>query len=306
VLSSPAAPAPSRRAARPRRARLLATALVGVAAVGSVAALPSVASAGDPGDLKRYYGIFDRGPAKIPGHDTKWTPQGLAFWPEQNALVISYYDGTGEDNSRLAIVDRTTGARRKLLVMPTKNHVGGLAMSSKYLWVSNNGKLVRFTKASLLKKAELGTLKSKGSYPAAASSYLTIADNALWVGRFTKAATGTSAAYRYPLNAKEVPTANPTQTMLTPTRVQGMTIAGGKVVWSRSYGRDARSRIDTAPLANPTQPSRILTAPNMSEGIVSDGSRLFVVYESGSGTYANASYRVKTIHSAPLASVLGP
>jgi hypothetical protein len=277
-----------------------------VAVAGAAAALPAVAAADDPADLQRYYGIFSRGPALIPGHDTTWTPQGVAFWPEQNALVVSYYDSSGAQRSRLAIIDRTTGERRKLLVMPTTNHVGGLAMSSRFLWVANNGRLVRFSKSQLTKKADLATLRSNGSWKAAASSYLTIADGALWTGAFTSAATGTSTAYRYPLNRQEQPTRRPRGTMTTPTRVQGMTIVGGKVVWSRSYGRDSRSRIDVAPTSAPTQPSRIITAPNMSEGIVSDGASLHVVYESGSATYADASYRVKTIHHAPLGAVLGP
>ncbi|MDO9408042.1 hypothetical protein [Patulibacter sp.] len=303
----PVTAAPPARGTRRRSSRLIATALVGVAAAGGTAAvLPSAATAADPGDLKRYYGIFDRGPAKIPGRDTSWTPQGLAYWPEQNALVISYYDSSGAQNSRLAVVDRTTGARRKLLVMPTKGHVGGLAMTGSYLWVANNGKLVRFSKAQLTKKAELATLKSNGSYAAAASSYLTATADALWVGTFSKAATGTSSVYRYPLDAKQRPSARPSSTVSTPTRVQGMAFGGGKVVWSRSYGRDSRSRIDVAPTSNPTQPSRIITAPKMSEGIVNDGSRFHVVYESASSTYADASYRVKTIHSAPVATLLGP
>lgn len=305
-MPTPAAP-PIASPARRRRSRLAAVALAGVAVAGGTAAvLPTAASAADPRDLQRYYGIFDRGPALIPGRDTPWTPQGLAFWPEQNALVISYYDSTGANRSRLAIVDRTTGARRKLLVMPTKGHVGGLAITGSYLWVANNGRLVRFSKAQLTRKAELKTLKSNGSYPAAASSYLTATADALWVGRFSEAATGTSSVYRYPLDAAQRPSSSPSSTVSTPTRVQGMAFGGGKVVWSRSYGRDSRSRIDVAPTSNPTQPSRIIIAPNMSEGIVNDGSRFHVVYESASSTYADASYRVKTVHSAPVAALLGP
>src|SRR5262245_48940070 len=56
------------------------------------------------GLAKPYYKIFNRGNAKIPGHDTRWIPQGVTYWPEQDALIISYYDGEHAKNSRLAAI----------------------------------------------------------------------------------------------------------------------------------------------------------------------------------------------------------
>lgn len=296
----PVAAPPSRRAP----SRLVAGLLVPAACAVGLAA-PSLASAKDPGDLKRYYGMFDRGAAKIPGHDTPWTPQGLTHWPEQNALVISYYDSTGKNNSRLAIVNRDTGARMKLVQLNTKGHVGGLAMTAGHLWVANGGKIVRYTKAALAGVGELGMLTSNGAKKVAASSYLTADGSSLWVGSFTKGASTPGVAYRHDVSAKGA-LSGAKQSISTPSQVQGMAFAGGKIVWSRSYGRDNRSRIDVAPAGNPTQPSRIIRAPNMSEGIVVVGDRLRVVYESASSTYADASYRVKTVHSGNLAAILGP
>lgn len=305
MLSSPAAPAAPRGLTRRASLRLAATAVAGLATVATLGAAADPASAKDPADLQRYYSLFQRGPALIPGHDTPWTPQGLAFWPEQNAMVISYYDSTGRNKSRLAIVDRATGARRKLVQLNTTGHVGGLAMTANHLWIANNGKIVRYTKGALAAVGELGVLKANGSKSVAASSYLTANGSSLWVGRFTEGASTPGVAYRHDVSAKGA-LSGAKGSITTPSQVQGMAFAGGRIVWSRSYGRNNRSRIDVAPTGNPTQPSRIIRAPNMSEGVVTAGGRLYVVYESGSSTYANASYRVRTLHSGALGPILGP
>lgn len=313
MLSSPApAPVPSAprgtSSAPPARrvpSRLAVALLASAACVAGLAALPAAASAKDPGDLERYYSMFQRGPALIPGHDTPWTPQGLAYWPEQNAMVISYYDSTGKNKSRLAIVNRDTGARMKLVQLNTKGHVGGIAMTAKHLWIANNGKIVRYGKGALTRVGELGLLKASGQLSVPASSYLTSTGSSLWAGKFTEGASTPGVAYRFDVSAKGA-LSGAKQSIPTPSQVQGMAFAGGKIVWSRSYGRDNRSRIDVAPTSNPTQPSRIIHAPNMSEGITVVGDRLHVLYESGSSTYADASYRVKTIHSGVLGPILGP
>ena len=294
------APTTTRRAL----ARATATGLAGVTAAGLLAAVPTAASAANPADLRPYYSVFSRGGAKIPGHDTPWTPQGLAYWAEQDALVVSYYDASGKRNSRLAIVDRNTGKRKKLLVLNTKGHVGGLAASKRHLWVANNGKVVRYPKSRLAATGNLKTVKATGSYRVAASSYLTYSGGSLWVGSFHEKQGGT--AYRYDLSKKDVPTSGARAVMATPSQVQGMAIVGSKVVWSRSFGRNNRSKLDVRPRSAPTTGAgRRIVAPNMSEGIVVAKGELRVLYESSSSKYANASYRVRTIHRAPVGRVTG-
>ena len=64
--------------------------------LGAIALSTAVAvQAADPPRYATYYKIFDRGGALIPGKDSQFVPQGLAYWPEQDALVISYYDSKG-------------------------------------------------------------------------------------------------------------------------------------------------------------------------------------------------------------------
>jgi len=273
-----------------------------VVVVAAIALTPVTASAADPARYRLYYDIFDRGGAKIPGHSTRWVPQGLAYWSEQDALVISYYDGAKQLNSRLAIIDRDTGAKRRILQLPTKGHVGGIGFTRRYLWVAEDGKVTRVARAQL-GRSEMSMVRSAGTWKAKGSSFMTIAGDRMWLGQFRQDANATTYEYRFKKGGIPVATG---RTLLTPPQVQGMAIHGGDVLWSRSYGRDNDSRIDVRPLTQTLGPAgRSILAPNMSEGMVVARGELRVVYESGSSTYDGADYRVRTVHRAPIGRVTG-
>lgn len=258
--------------------------------------------AADPPRYKTYYKVFHRGGALIPGKDSQFVPQGLAYWPEQDALVISYYDSKG-GRSRLAMVDRGSGAKRKILVLNTDGHVGGLAMTKHYLWVANNGKAVRYAKSKLAAAKELALVRATSTYPMKASSYMTVRANRMWVGAFNE--KGNGRAYRYTIGAGEKPRYDGVS-FATPSKVQGMAVTSSNVIWSRSYGRDNDSLVDIRRAGSPNGARvKAIVAPNMSEGIAIAGATLHVVYESGSGAYSDADYRVKTVHHAPLAKLGG-
>lgn len=258
--------------------------------------------AADPARYRDYYRIFDRGKTLIPGHDSQYVPQGLAYWPEQAALVISYYDSKG-GNSRLAIIDRATGAKRKVLVLNGGGHVGGLATTKSYIWAANNGKVVRYSKATLTNAKDGSTVKGSGSYAMKASSYVTVRGNKMWVGAFNDRKDG--QAYRYTIGAGEKPHYDGVS-FATPSQVQGMAVTSKNIIWSRSYGRNNDSLLDIRPIGTPNGTAiEAVVAPNMSEGLAIAGDTLHVVYESGSGAYANADYRVKTVHHGPLSKLGG-
>jgi hypothetical protein len=61
-----------------------------VLSAGLMAAWVSGAEAADPPRYKAYYDIFNRGNSPIPGDGTRWVPQGLTYWPDRDALIISY------------------------------------------------------------------------------------------------------------------------------------------------------------------------------------------------------------------------
>jgi hypothetical protein len=266
-----------------------------------VLAVPAVALADDPPRYKPYYAIFDRGDTKIPGHDTRWVPQGLAYWPQRDALLISYYDGRKEKNSRLAAIDRASGKRLQLYELNGDGHVGALAIAGPYLWIGDSGKLHRYDLSVLDATGELPRIKASESFDVKASSFATVEGDRLWLGDFDRNAD--SAAFRYAVGAGGELTYDGTQ-IHAPSRAQGLAIAGDQAIWSRSFGRDNDSRIEIGPLGGDSFP-RSIVAPNMSEGMVIAQGELHVLYESGSAIYDDADYRVRTVHHGPVDKVLG-
>jgi hypothetical protein len=263
-------------------------------------AVPAVALAQDPERYKPYYSIFERGGAKIPGHDTRWVPQGLAYWPQRDALLISYYDGEHEKNSRLAAIDRASGKRLQLYELHDDGHVGALAIAGPYLWVGDSGTLHRFDLSVLDATGELPRIEPSANFDVKASSFATVEGDKLWLGDFNRGAA--SAAYRYAVDAEGDLAYDGTR-IHAPSQAQGLAIAGGTAIWSRSFGRDNDSRIDIGPLGADTFP-RSIVAPSMVEGMVIAQGELHVLYESGSAVYADADYRVKTVHHGPIGKVL--
>ena len=285
--------------------------LAAFAACALVLALPGAAGAADPKRYRPYYKLFDRGKTEIPGHDTRWIPQGLTYWPQQDALIISYYDGKRAKNSRLAVIDRASGKKQKILELPEKGHVGGLAMSRLYLWVASSKKLSRISKSVLADTGDGGRLRVDSTQKAGATSFATMeGDHILWLGKYEHHKT---TAYRYPLGLDDSMPDKPGKVTI-PSNVQGMAVFGNKVVLSRSpkpgspekLARNANSWLVVRPVSKPTSTKGLeLTAPNMSEGIVFARGELHVLYESGAKEYKDADYRVKTIHHALTTDLLG-
>ncbi len=282
--------------------RMKKTMLATATTLALALAIPGGAGGADPPRYRAYYDIFDRGDTLLPGHDTRWVPQGLAYWPEKDALLVSYYDGKHANNSRVAVIRRDNGKRIKIVELPEKGHVGGLAVAGGYLWAASSGTVSRYTKANLDATADGARLTRSAAYKLKASSFAFGTGGELWVGRFDSNA-GTTA-YHYVLDAAGRPR-HDGRTLPAPSKVQGMAIAGDKVIWSRSGGRDNDSRLDVRRLNDPAKTVRAIVAPNMSEGLATVGAQLHVLYESGSAIYSDADYRVRTVHHGPLAKLVG-
>jgi hypothetical protein len=269
-------------------------------AVTALLLLPQgTALADDPPRYQTYYSIFTRGAAHIPYLDTTpYVPQGLAYWPARDAMIVSYYHEDG-GNARLAILDRTTSRHLKTLVLADTGHAQALAVSTNYLWLATTGRMVRYSLADVALTADGATLRENADYVLEAHSFVEITGSKMYVGSFHTDANGT--AYRYTLDAAENPVYDD-HSFTVPPKVQGMAITPTHFVWSRSYGQDADSELTVDPRAGAI--TRRLVAPNMSEDLATVGGELYVVYESGARKYAGADYKVRTIHHGPLAELI--
>lgn len=270
------------------------------AALATLILLPQgSARADDPPRYARYYSIFTRGEQHIPYLDTTpYVPQGLAYWAQRDAMIVSYYHETG-GNARLAIVDRTTSRHLKTLVLGDTGHVQALAVSANYLWLATTGRMVRYALTDVALTADGATLPEDADYVLKAHSFVEITGNRMYVGSFHTDTTGT--AYRYTLDAAEEPV-DDDHSFTVPPQVQGMAITPTHFVWSRSQGRNNDSRLTVDPRDGAI--TREVVAPNMSEDLATVGGELYVVYESGARKYADADYQVRTIHHGSLAELI--
>jgi hypothetical protein len=85
---------------------------------------------------------------KIPGLAQGAIPQGLVYWEKQDWFLISHYFEEKANTSVVTAVHAKTGKLERCLTLveasgrPHTGHVGGLAVSDKYLW-TGSGELYR-------------------------------------------------------------------------------------------------------------------------------------------------------------------
>src|SRR5262249_22150188 len=82
----------------------------------------------------------DIGPT-IPGLRQGAIPQGLVYWEQEDWFLISHYFEEKANTSVVTAVQAKTGKLEGCLTLgeasgePHMGHVGGLAVSDKYLWI---------------------------------------------------------------------------------------------------------------------------------------------------------------------------
>lgn len=151
-------------------------------------------------------------------------------------------------------------------------HAGGLAVSENNLWISNSKKLFYISLDTIVNAKSSSVIRFAGSVAVPVnSSYCTFADGILWVGEFEYASGNynTDSTHHNSSNSKltawtvgyilnesgaagydattglklESGVATPDYVLWHIEKIQGMTIAGNKVVLSQSYGRTNNSTI---------------------------------------------------------------
>ncbi|HUQ71714.1 MAG TPA: hypothetical protein VM165_19450 [Planctomycetaceae bacterium] len=218
----------------------------------------------------------------IPGLRQGAVPQGLAYWKRQNWLFISCYF-ENDRPSVITAVDVKTGnlARCVTLLDPTgkphDGHVGGLAISDKYLWVGS-GAVFRLPLDDLRAAEPVARLRLLDRFRAeSTASFLGCHERQLWVGEFVledeikgrpahhlrdrNGADKYAWITGYKLNADDdlvIPPGEaepiPSAVLSIRQKVQGMAVDDDRIVLSVSYGRDNNSTL--AVYKNPLKTER--------------------------------------------------
>ncbi|MCU6708365.1 hypothetical protein M6D81_06520 [Paenibacillus sp. J5C_2022] len=229
----------------------------------------------DMPEIEQFLGISEEGPV-IPGLKQGAIPQGLAYMPENDWLLISYYREDGKP-SLLAAVDKKSGEFVKAVELfeengaPYTGHAGGVAVSRSHIWISSGGSVYWMNSERLIEAENGGQLTFQGAVLTdTRASFVSYADGILWVGEYAQGVDYPTGEHHYRLNREgqehrawaagykldmetdHLPVregndsllpAVPDYILSIPDRVQGVAIANGEAWLSQSYGRNNSSEL---------------------------------------------------------------
>lgn len=248
---------------------------------------------------------------------TSMCPQAICI--AKDYMLLSAYDTAYEENSVIYVMDKQTRKYLTTIILPNKPHAGGLAYDGTYVWVSNGKKVGAISYATIEAAAKAKSTYKNVSYIATCAvltqaSFMTYYDGKLWVGEYSE--TNSKYVYGYELNvSNNTFTLEKKNSMQVPSRTQGITfLKDGKMVLSRSSQiyTWAKYYISRLEVYKPSKPSKtgsikrnsLITAktmPPMAEGIVSDGSYLYLAFESA--VFSASNYPVDRICALKVSTI---
>jgi hypothetical protein len=221
-----------------------------------------------------YNGILEEGPI-IPGIFQGAVPQGMAYYPDEDLMLVSNYMFDGRPSCITAISTSDELHKKTLWLLnpdgtPHEGHVGGLAVSRYYLWIAS-GRGVYYVSLEYIQYQKDNTnLILEGFIPTEVNgSFSTYSNGILWVGEFTSRDGSYSAPDSHHFKAGDNNTNHgwlagyildiesdmintdykinevsfPDYVLSIPHEVQGAAFIAGKIILSQSYGRKNNSRI---------------------------------------------------------------
>ncbi|MFF1817360.1 hypothetical protein ACFVWG_08695 [Kribbella sp. NPDC058245] len=264
-----------------------------------------------PSASKKFDARFSNS-ASIPNLSTH-TPQGAGTWYNwdgsgKNLLLVgSYSEGA---DSQIYGIDPATGATVGVVAV-AESHMGGIAVSKGWAFVSGAGTSIRKYSLTALRDAmkaagtpyltQVGTARD-----VAAASFIGTYGDSLFAGSFNE--TGRGAMYEYKI-ADDGTLTTLSGAWEIPTKTQGLTVTANHFIYSTSYGRTNRSNLYVVKRGQKDLDAAALScfrAPSMTEGITEYNGTAYLVYESGSHLYAGDSTTLNVIprmHKATISSL---
>ena len=256
---------------------------------------------------------------------TSFAPQGMCFAGDY--IIISAYDRNSSLNTVLYVIDKSTKAYLKTIVLSNGPHAGGLAYDGSNVWICNG------TSVSAIKLSSIKTAVSKSSDSVSLSyavtraagitaSFMTYYNNKLWIGTFNE--TSTDYMYAYTIGGKTGDSPTITQVsssasagyrIQVPDRTQGVCFTSeGYLIVSRSYrasvdATDHIAQVRVYNMKNWTSVTstgtiekgdavKVIAMAPMGEQINVNGSYVYLLFESCA--YPSCAYPLDRAIAFPL------
>lgn len=221
----------------------------------------------------------------IPGLLQALVPQGMAYWEEKDLMVISNYMN---DNTAgvLTILKMDSGSLEKVVFLynhdgtPHRGHVGGLALSSQYLWIASDSGVYYISLKELISTEDQGEIYlPKMVNTETKASFATISHNILWIGEFTLK-NGS-----YPVSK--------THLMVTPMGSEQRGWLGGYILDDETDMIDREDK-----LSGKVNPDFILSIPDKIQGALFFENKILL-----SESYGRKNYSRLLIYNNPLSEI---
>lgn len=198
----------------------------------------------------------------IPGLQSKYVPQGLAYSDQEKVYLFCGYM-TDKDNSRIYVKSDEENTKTVLLQKENgdkyNGHAGGISVSGKQVFISNAGKIFYLSLDALMSAEEGGAVSFEGSFEVNNRASFTFADdNYLLVGEYYDPGSKSYAteeshhfevaggkmqyaicsAYKIDLSSENgIKEITPSFILSLPAYTQGIALtSSGKIVTSCSHG----------------------------------------------------------------------
>lgn len=233
-------------------------------------------------------------------------PQGICV--ARKYVLVTAYDHEGVHNSVLYIIsieNRNSPELVSTMVLPDKNHVGGVTFDGEYVWLakSTSKKLsaIKFDTIENAANSKNGSYVLNEYYKNVScdttASFVTYYNGVIWVGLFDEANDGTLYGYNLVKNGEDF-SLSQKYILPVPRQTQGaaFTERDGKLylMTSSSYGVFIPSKLCLFEVALGSDVTKVTQVkqfefPPMAEEIEFYNGSLFVMFESAAKEYSTGS-----------------
>ncbi len=246
---------------------------------------------------------------RIPNEDNM-IPQGITYL--KNNILITAYDGSKKNNSLVYVLDSKGNIINKV-DLNNKSHVGGIMydVDHNLIWIPDeNGVLNAYNSEDFLVKQKVSPLyvfdnvseglknfenKSKNLI-----AFLTIKDNHLFIGNFSKTENILVKEFDIVLNDEKIDLKY-IRNFKVPAKTQGIIFVKKNnkdyLILSNSYRRRSKSHIYVFEYNDDInfysiQNAKKIALPPLLEQITVKNSKIYALFESGAKRYNNAIDKV--------------